>query len=154
MYALRLRTVRALAGQVTLLLIVSSGVARGQAVGVRAGVSGDPDQFYVGAHYETTPFADHLTFRPNLEVGVGSDVTLVAGNLEFAYHIPLKHQPWTLYAGGGPAFNIFHVAGDTSTEGGFNILVGVEHQQGVFFELKFGAFDSPTVKLGVGYSFR
>ena len=47
--------------------------------GVRAGVSGDPGQFYFGGHVETRPLIDKLTFRPNVEIGLGDDTTLVAG---------------------------------------------------------------------------
>ena len=42
--------------------------------GLRAGVSVDPDQFYVGAHVETAPIVERLVFRPNVEVGFGDDV--------------------------------------------------------------------------------
>ena len=75
-----------------------------------SGVSGDPDQFFFGAHVETAPIIDHLTFRPNAEIGFGDDETLFAFNFEFAYWIPLKNQPWRVYLGGGPALVIrsFH----------------------------------------------
>ena len=62
--------------------------AAAQDVGVRAGVSADPDQFYFGGHFETAPLVDRLHFRPNVEIGVGDNVTLVAVNVEFAYHFP------------------------------------------------------------------
>ena len=52
-----------------------SRAARAQGPGVRAGVSVDPDQFYFGGHYETGELIDRLYLRPNLEVGVGDDVT-------------------------------------------------------------------------------
>jgi hypothetical protein len=38
---------------------------------------------------------------------------------------------------------------------GFNMLVGVARRgKGLFAELKGGVIDSPSLKLGVGYSFR
>lgn len=135
--------------------------ARAQAhVGVRAGVSGDPDQFVFGAHVETEPLIEHVTFRPNLEVGVGNGVTVVAANLEFAYWIPIAQHPWRLYAGAGPAAVISsHHAGHgnggtTDVGGGFNVLLGIQHERGLFAELKVGAIDSPSVKFTVGYAFR
>ena len=76
-----------------------------QHAGVRAGISGGPTQFYFGGDFETPPVIEHLTFRPNLEVGVGDHETLDPLNLEFAYHVPLARQPWTLYLGAGPAVN-------------------------------------------------
>lgn len=128
--------------------------------GVRVGVSGDPDQFFFGAHVETSPIIDHLTFRPNAEIGVGDDQTLFAFNFEFAYWIPLKNQPWRVYLGGGPALVIrsFHEGhpnnGDSDVGGGLNFLLGIQHRKGLFAELKVGAIDSPSVKFAVGYVFK
>jgi len=127
-------------------------------IGVRAGISGDPDQFYFGGHLETAPLLERLVFRPNAEVGVGNDLVLLAFNLEFAYKMPLDN-PWTAYLGGGPALNIlsfgdaFRGRDDTEAEGGFNVLLGVEHAGGLFTEFKVGVSNSPDLKLGVGYSF-
>ena len=67
-------------------------------IGVRAGVSGDPNQFYLGVHVETRPVADRLRFRPNIEIGLGDNETLVALNLEFVYPIPLPNSPWRVYS--------------------------------------------------------
>ena len=134
-----------------------AGSAAAQSVGVRAGVSGDPDQFFFGGHLETQPIAERLTFRPNLEVGVGDDVTLVAANLELKYTIPLEDRPWSLYVGGGPAVNFYSARGnngDGEVGGGFNVLVGAQHSGGLFGELKIGAVDSPDVKLMIGYVIR
>jgi hypothetical protein len=121
--------------------------------GVRAGVSVDPDQFYFGGHIQTEPIIDRLRFRPNVEIGLGNDVTLVGFNVEFAYFFPTR-SPWSLYAGGGPALNIIDFDDDTRAEGGLNVLFGVEHARGLFFEFKVGAFDSPEFKFGVGYTWR
>lgn len=144
---------------VALCVFASQAQAQGHP-GVRAGVSVEPDQFYFGVHVETSPLVDQLRFRPNLEVGLGDEETLVALNVEFAYRIPLQRSPWSMYVGGGPAINIrnFHAggrhrSGDTQAGGGFNILVGVAHQRGLFTELKVGALDSPDLKFGVGFTF-
>jgi hypothetical protein len=125
-----------------------------QGFGVRAGVSADPDQFYGGIDYETAELIDRLRFRPNLEIGVGDDATLTTVNFEFAYRIPIQKKPWSVYVGAGPALVISHSHGDTSTGGGFNILLGVTHRRGLFAEIKVGAIDSPGFKFGVGYRFR
>jgi hypothetical protein len=136
------------------LSMLFAGRARAQGIGLRAGVSGDPEQFYAGVHYETTDLVDRLRFRPNVEIGVGDDITLVALNFEFCYHAPLHRTAWSVYGGGGPALNIYRSTNDTSPEGGFNILVGLEHRRGLFTELKIGALHSPSVKFGIGYVFR
>lgn len=142
-----------------LLMLCVSAPAAAQTFGVRAGVSGEPDQFFFGGHVETSPIIEHLTFRPNVEIGVGDHVTLVALNVEFAYWIPIENTAWSLYFGGGPAANIYsfdnHGRGDGSdVEGGFNILVGVQHRRGLFTELKVGTIDSPDIKFTVGYVFK
>jgi hypothetical protein len=126
-----------------------------QAPGVRGGVSVDPDQFYLGAHYETGPLVDRLRFKPNLEVGIGDDITHVGINFEFVYRFPARGD-WSLYAGGGPAVNFYSFENfdDGETEPGLNLLFGVEANTGLFFEVKIGTVDSPEVKFGVGWTFR
>ena len=86
---------------------------------------------------------------------------MIGLNFEFAFKIALDDQAWTPYLGAGPAVNIIDRSdsgrrrgdGDTSVEGGFNILIGVEHDGGLFTELKVGALDSPDLKFIVGYAF-
>ena len=142
-----------------LLVITTAASAAAQTAGVRTGVSGSPDQFYLGLHYETEPLVEQVRFKPNFEVGLGNGLTVVAINLEFVGKIPIEHEPWAFYLGAGPALVIASVnnaptnVGGTSTGGGFNILLGVEHQKGLFTELKVGMADSPSVKFAVGYIF-
>ena len=136
------------------LVLLPGAAAAQQAAGVRAGLSVDPDQFYFGGHFETGPLADRVHFRPNVELGVGNDLTTVAANLELVYKAPLRRHPWSVYGGGGPAINFYDFENDSETEGGFNILGGFEHRDGLFFEVKFGMIDSPDFKVGIGYSFR
>lgn len=138
---------------VTLGLCLATSAGAQTTVGVRAGASVDPDQFYFGGHVETNPIADRVRFRPNVEVGLGNDIKLVAFNVELAYHFP-EQRDWHFYAGGGPALNIIDTPAETTTAGGVNVMVGVAHSQGLFFEFKVGFIDSPNVKIGVGYTFR
>ena len=135
------------------LVILSSTPAAAQDAGVRAGISVDPDQFYFGGHLETSPLVDRLHFRPNLEVGFGDDLVLLGANMEFVYKFP-RRSGWGIYAGAGPALNVFMFDDDTETDAGFNILIGVENARGLFFEFKIGAIDSPDFKFGVGWTFR
>jgi hypothetical protein len=136
-------------------LALPSGASAQGGAGVRAGVSASPDQFYFGGHYDTGYIFEHLSFRPNLEVGLGDDRTTVAANFEFAYWFPVRDKPFTVYVGGGPALNIFRYdlpAGSTTdAKPGFNLLVGALHKSGLFAELKLGLIDSPAVKIGFGY---
>ena len=133
-------------------LFLSAPANAQTAVGVQGGVSLEPNQFYFGGHVETPPLADMVHFRPNVEIGLGDDVTVVGLNFEFVYRFPTQ-RPWGLYAGGGPALNVINAKGDAHSEGGFNIVLGVTHRDGLFVEVKGGALDSPNFKVGVGYSF-
>jgi hypothetical protein len=136
-----------------LLVSTFAASAHAQSVGARAGVSVDPDQFYFGGHVETAPLIDRLRFRPNIEIGVGDDRTLVAFNFEFAYHFP-SQGTWNVYAGAGPALNLLRFRGETDAGGGLNLLMGVQHNRGLFAEFKVGTVDSPRVKFAVGYAVR
>jgi hypothetical protein len=127
--------------------------AAAQNLGVRAGASANPDQFYFGVHGDTGAIVEELHFRPNLEVGVGDDVTLVGVNFEFVYPFPIEDTDWNIYPGIGPALNIVNFNDNTESFGGINIVLGVEHRDGFFAEIKVGAIDSPDFKFGVGYSF-
>ena len=127
--------------------------------GLRAGASLDPDQFYFGAHVISDPLLPNLTFRPNLEIGLGNNVTAVAANLELAYSIPVPEKQFSIYIGAGPALNVYRFDNslrqdrDTDVGGGFNILFGLEHDSGLLGEVKVGTIDSPEVKFTIGYTF-
>lgn len=140
-----------------LLILASAAPSFAQGPGIRGGVSIDPDQFYFGGHYETSPLIDRLHFRPNVEIGIGDDVVTTGLNMEFVYKFPTRSD-WGMYVGGGPAVNFYSYddsrGGDTESEGGLNVLVGVESSRGLMFEIKIGAIDSPDLKFGVGWSFR
>ena len=138
---------------VVIALLFATGTAAAQSVGVRAGASVDPDQFYFGGHFETDPIVDRLHFKPNVEIGVGDDVTTIAVNMEFVYKFPMRRSPWTFYAGGGPAINYYDFDNGSETEGGFNLLGGMQHENRWFFEVKGGLADSPDLKFGIGYNF-
>jgi hypothetical protein len=134
-------------------LFLWSVPANAQTFGVQAGASVEPNQFYFGGHVETPPLADLVHFRPNIEIGVGDSVTLMALNFEFVYRFRTQ-RPWELYAGGGPALNVIHTTDNTHSEGGFNFIGGASHRDGLFVEIKVGALESPNFKIGVGYVFR
>ena len=140
----------------SLLVVVfaSTSAAQNLKFGGRVGVSADPSQFFFGAHVETAPLWERLRFRPNVEIGVGDHVTVTTLNFEFAYHFP-SNNAWNIYGGGGPALVFINPEGHEShSEGGFNILVGVQHRDGLFVEAKAGALDSPDFKFAIGYVFR
>lgn len=137
-------------------LLTGGGVHAQGGPGVRVGLGVDPDVFVIGAHLESEPLVDRLRFRPNVEVGVGDDLTLIAVNAEFAYWFPSR-RPWSLYAGGGPALNIYRFGArgrrDSELDPGFNVMLGLSHREGLFTEFKIGGLDSPELRLTVGFAF-
>lgn len=140
-------------------VVLLPSVAAAQGPGVRGGVSIDPDQFYFGGHFETGELVDGVHFRPNVEAGLGNDLTLIGLNFEFVYKFP-RRNGWRIYAGGGPGVNFYSFDRgpnrdrDTESEAGLNFLIGVEQDSGLFFEFKVGALDSPELKFGVGWTFK
>jgi hypothetical protein len=142
------------AGWILAVVAEPSAFAQG-GPGIRAGVGADPDQFFVGGHYVSQPIWDRLRFQPNVEAGFGDHATVVAFNAEFGYWVRLSAE-WAAYFGGGPAMNLFSRDGKdgTEVEPGVNVLAGIRHRSGLFFEMKVGAIDSPDFKLAVGYTFR
>jgi len=143
---------------IVLLCASRPALAQAGGAGVRAGVSASPDQFYFGGHFDTGYLFDRLSFRPNVELGLGDGVTTVAANVEFAYWFPIPRKAWSVYAGGGPAMLIYsyddHHGGGTDVNPGFNLLIGLAHRGGLFTEFKVGLIDSPEVKFGIGYTFK
>jgi hypothetical protein len=141
-----------------LLLVAAVPTMYAQApVGIRAGVSANPDQFFIGGHVQLGPIADRVWFRPNIEAGFGNDHTLVGTNFEFTYWIPLKRQ-WEVYFGGGPAlvvssFNSPRGGRDWNAGPGLNMLIGLAQRRGLMTEIKVGALDSPDVKFTIGWTF-
>lgn len=138
-----------------LVVVWIAPAAAQEGPGVRAGGSASPDQFFIGGHYVTRPLAGRLRFQPNVEAGFGSDATVAAFNAEFGFWMRLNAE-WQTYVGGGPAMNLYssHHQDTTDVKAGFNVLAGVRHRGGLFFELKVGVIDSPDVKLTVGYTIR
>ena len=144
----------------TIVIWISANSATAQMkFGIRAGASLDPDQFHFGAHIISDPLIPNLTFRPNIEVGLGNNVTAATTNLELAYRIPIPEQQFSIYVGAGPALNVYRFDNstqqnrDTHVRGGFNILFGLEHDNGLFGEMKVGTIDSPELKFTIGYTF-
>jgi len=126
--------------------------AAAQSFGVRVGASASPDQFFFGGHVETPPLTDRLYFRPNVEIGLGGDLTLFTANFEVVYKFEMS-KGWDAYGGAGPALNVIS-NGDRHAEGGFNFLVGLQHESGIFGEVKAGVMDSPGFKATVGFVLR
>jgi hypothetical protein len=132
--------------------------------GVRAGFSSGPDQLVLGGQMSIGEVAPSLSFDPNVELGVGDNVTLIALNLDMHYHFDLRDTAWSPYLGAGAGINFYSVdlpqpfADDSFTRVGGNIILGasVPTRSGnqFFGEMKLGLGDTPDWKLLVGWNFR
>jgi len=131
--------------------------------GPRLGLTFDPDQFHVGAHMDFGNFARRVRFQPNIEIGLGSDLTLVTANADAAYRFRDRWDIWTPYLGGGVGL-VFVDRGnsglgdDTNTELAASILGGVDrglsNGDRFFLETKLGLTDwAPDVMLTLGWTF-
>ncbi len=140
------------AGTAVVLALMAAPAAAQVSFGPRAGLSGNPDQFFVGGHVESADLGHKVTFRPNVEAGFGSDLTLITVNLELVHWMSLKNSRWQAYAGGGAGTNFWITDVEKTMYGALNIVFGVQHDQGLFAEMKVGI--EPSVKLTVGYSMK
>jgi hypothetical protein len=162
---------------VPVILILFSFALSGQSwadigVGPRLGVSFDPDQAHVGFHLAFGEFFPGWAFQPNLEIGAGSDATVVALNLEALYRFPEAVSDLRGYVGMGLGINFVDADNrqlyalredadrwynEDDTNLGFNVLIGFEKKVPVgdlfFGELKLGLADSPDAKITFGWTF-
>jgi hypothetical protein len=139
-------------------------------VGFRAGTSLDPELFLLGVQARMGPiFHRDLWFRPNIELGFGEVTTIVGINLEAVYRLPVtaRGSKWSTYFGAGPAFNFTNQSFDREDaetsinfddfeyKTGFNVLMGMQHRRGPFFEVKTAIYSKPApiLRLVGGYTF-
>jgi hypothetical protein len=138
-------------------ILCCTSAARAQGIGFQGGATIDPNQMFVGSHFETGELMPGLRFRPGIDGGFGGAYSLASINLEFLYSIQLK-SGWSLYQGGGPAIVLVRQSvgelHDTSVHAGTFITFGFANESGFFTEFKLGGLYSPNLKFGVGYTIR
>jgi hypothetical protein len=135
------------------LFLVSSG-AEAQGIGFQGGGTIDPEQVFVGTHFETPELFQNFRFRPSIDGGFGGDFSLAAINIEFLYYIEMGRSGWALYQGGGPAVVFLRHNDNTSTHAGSFATFGFAHESGFFTDFKLGGGTAPTLKFAVGYTVR
>ena len=135
------------------VLVLISARADAQGIGFQGGVSVDPEQAFVGTHFETGELFQNVRFRPGIDGGFGGDFSLAALNIEFLYHIEIG-RAWSVYQGGGPAVVFIRQNDRTSTHAGTFITFGFAHENGFFTDFKLGNGSVPTLKFQVGYTVR
>ena len=127
--------------------------ARAQGVGFQGGVTVDPEQAFVGTHFETGELFQNFRFRPGIDGAFGGDFSLATLNIEFLYHVQVG-RAWSVYQGGGPAVVFVRQDERTSTHAGTFITFGFAHENGFFTDFKLGTGSAPTLKFGVGFTVR
>ena len=127
-------------------------------VGIRGGVTVDPDQGHVGMHINAGNFARRLRFQPSFEVGFGSDRTILMIHADALYMFDA--DGWSPYAGGGLGVGIIGRDDgpgddDVNVEAGVNIVGGFEWGSAnqYLLEARAGIGDIPDFKLTIGYNF-
>lgn len=145
------------------VFVLLPGVAEaGIDLGIRGGLTRSPDQVHAGGHIDLGPIGNHVSLRPNLEVGVGDDVVILALNFEATYRFRSQWQVWSPYVGSGLGVNFVDpdndaLAGSPSTESGPLLLLGLDRgfSSGgrIFLESKIGLANAPDLKFTVGWTF-
>ena len=164
---MRLRTTLA----ALVLLVAAPAAAWAQsvsAVGPRAGVSFGPDQFAFGGQLAITGIAPNWSINPNIDLGLGDNLTLVSLNADAHYHVPLQDFEWVPYFGFGLGLNFWEADVQTlpgqpsqsvsETGFGANLIGGFSlpaTQNGQFFgEMRVGlGNEMPDFKLMAGWNF-
>lgn len=146
-----MRTLECTAAVAAVCLLVAVPDLHGQGLGVMGGAHVNPDQVQGAVQYEFAPLTDRLRLRPAAGVGIGNDATLFTGNFDVIYEFKARRRnPWTFYAGGGPAINHYRLELYSETEAGVTVLGGMARGRW-FTELRAGFFDSPDLTAAVGY---
>ena len=129
-------------------------------IGVRAGYTSweDVGQMHFGAHVAMGEVMENISFTPNLELGLGDNLTVatINGDLTWSFS-EMTTGAWGLYAGG--SLGLIWVdpeLGDANTDLGLSALAGLTRHfangHDGFFEVRAGLLDSPGLKLTVGYN--
>jgi hypothetical protein len=140
--------------------------ARIHGVGPRLGFTINPDQFHFGGHLDIGDLAPRLMMMPNIEIGVGQNLTTVAPTFELDYRFRSEWGAvWTPYVGGGvgPIFYSTHHGDYIVQHGGSDNGLGLYAQAGIaksisgagnfFIEFKLGLADAPDAKFTIGWTF-
>ena len=141
-------------------LFCASTAAAALPWGFWTGYTGDSDykQWFVGGQLEVADLLPRTTLTPNIEIGFGDNITILALNLDLFYDFTeLATHDWSFYAGAGVALNHFNPQdSDANTQFGLNIAGGVGYMltsgNKLFGELRFGLEDSPDFKLALGFT--
>jgi hypothetical protein len=129
-------------------------------IGVRAGYTSweDVGQMHFGVDYRMGEIMENLSFTPNLEIGLGDNLTVAAFNGDVTWSFSeMVSAPWGLYGGGSLALIWADPeGGDANSDLGISALAGLTRRfdnghEGLL-EFRVGLMDSPGLKITLGYS--
>jgi hypothetical protein len=129
-------------------------------IGVRAGYTSweNVGQMHFGAQVQMGEIMENLSFTPNLEIGLGDNLTVAALNGDVTWSFSdMVSAPWGLYGGG--SLGLIWVDADNASANsdlGLSALGGLtrrfDNGHDGFLELRVGLLDSPGLKVTLGYS--
>jgi len=142
-----------------LSLPLAQGARAETSIGLRGGLSIDPDQVLIGLHVQPPAVGRNLYVVPSGEAGFGSDAFTLSfnGDLQYQFGASEDVRP---YAGGGLSIYYYdHDRGGSDSEFGVNALGGLLFARNsgkpIFLEMKLGLTDRmPDWKFLVGLMFR
>ena len=131
--------------------------------GVRAGLADSADQFVGGAHFNLGELLEQVRFQPDVQLGVGDDVTTLYGTAPLYYRFD-RGAGMTPYAGGGLTLGWVDrdlpagASGDSSSfEVGARATGGLEwakaNGEAFFVELSLGLGDTHDAVVVAAWSF-
>lgn len=128
--------------------------------GVRAGLSGDPDQFVIGMHMRLGELAENLRLEPNVDIGFGDDLTVFTLNPDLTYSVPVEGAG-SFYFGGtlSLVFARFDAGkkSESDTDLGIAAIIGYllpVANEAIGIDLKLGLSDEyPDLKVMATYTF-
>lgn len=143
---------------VAMITLLAAGTAfAGHPIGVRAGLSSSPDQFFVGGQMYLTELSPDLWLVPKVDAGFGDDFTFIYLFGTVLYNFATTDlSGFTPYAGGGAGITYWswdyeYPAGytgpkdDSGSEFGITGIVGMkkmmESGKELGFELEIGLSD-------------
>ena len=128
-------------------------------IGVRGGVTVDPDQINIGLVSSIPIGVSGVLLQPNIDFGYGDNLTIVSLNLDTVYRIPTGTDAFKAYAGGGPGISIVHgsVGSFTRASAGASLVFGGAVRPGGFrplsLEMRVGLGNFQGLKLLCGITF-
>jgi hypothetical protein len=110
----------------------------------------DFDQIVIGAHADMGDVATNTRFKPNIEIGFGSDITAIALNPELHYVFrddPLGTATF-FYMGGGIGLHIFKYDFDDAVEDALGVDVDESETD---LKINLAAGVETETSSGIGY---